>query len=115
MACGVDRRSPRSVSHPDQRLVIDTLDGGEGSDRYHGGQGADVFVFKPDGADDKIQDFEDGVDLIDVSAYGFADAAAFLSTAVEEGGDVYIELASDDTLKINNMSLANITADDFIL
>jgi Ca2+-binding RTX toxin-like protein len=92
----------------------DRLDGGDGSDRYHGGKGADVFVFSSDGADDKIHDFQDGIDLIDVTAYGFSDSAEFLSDAFEEGGDVYVTLGTGDVLKIDDMSLANITADDFI-
>ncbi|WP_319826022.1 calcium-binding protein [Thalassovita sp.] len=93
----------------------DTLDGGNGSDHYHGGQGADVFIFAPDGAVDKIHDYEDGIDLIDVSAYGFSGVADFLSTATEEGGDVYIELAAGDVLIIDDTSLVSLGTEDFLL
>ncbi|MDQ2089264.1 hypothetical protein NO357_05040 [Marimonas arenosa] len=93
----------------------DTLDGGAGSDIYNGGLGADVFVFSADGAFDKINNFEDGVDLIDVSAYGFASADDFLSTAYEVNGDTYIVLGDGDVLRLDDVALANVTAEDFIL
>lgn len=57
----------------------DTLQGGAGADWLHdgagqdvltGGAGADVFVFARDGALDRITDFEDGVDRIDLSDWG---------------------------------------------
>ncbi|WP_137702178.1 calcium-binding protein [Marimonas lutisalis] len=93
----------------------DTLDGGEGRDIYNGGLGADVLVFSADASFDVIKDFEDGIDLIDVSAYGFASAEDFLASAFERKGSTYIDLGEDDRLKIDDVALANITADDFIL
>ena len=57
----------------------DTLNGGAGDDRLHdgagsdvltGGAGADVFVFTRDGALDRITDFTDGQDLIDLGDWG---------------------------------------------
>ncbi|WP_299031809.1 DUF4214 domain-containing protein [uncultured Sulfitobacter sp.] len=45
------------------------VDGG-GSDRMWGGAGADIFVLAGDGANDTIEDFELGVDRIDMSAMG---------------------------------------------
>lgn len=43
---------------------------GAGSDRMWGGPGADIFVLSKDGANDTIEDFERGVDRIDMSAMG---------------------------------------------
>ena len=67
----------------DDRLLgsagADTLQGGAGADWLHdgagqdamaGGAGADVFVFARDGVLDRISDFEDGMDRIDVSDWG---------------------------------------------
>lgn len=44
----------------------DTLIGGTGNDRLTGGKGADVFVFTQDDGTDRITDFRDGVDLIEI-------------------------------------------------
>lgn len=67
----------------DNRLLgspgADTLNGGAGEDRLHdgagsdvmtGGAGADVFIFSRDGAVDRITDFTDGQDLIDLRDWG---------------------------------------------
>jgi hypothetical protein len=48
----------------------DTIYDGAGADRLRGGAGADVFVMSADGDKDRIRDFEDGIDLIDLSAFG---------------------------------------------
>lgn len=40
---------------------------------YFGGSGADVFVFSPGHGQDSIKDFTQGQDLIDLSAFGYAD------------------------------------------
>ena len=47
----------------------DTLNGLENVDKYFGGAGEDTFIL---GADkrDKVADFEDDVDLLDVSGWG---------------------------------------------
>ena len=47
-------------------IIID----GSGSDRMWGGAGADIFVLGADGENDSIEDFEIGVDRIDLSAMG---------------------------------------------
>lgn len=47
----------------------DRLDGGLARDWYYGGPGADTFVFRPDAIADQIDDYEHGLDIIDLSAY----------------------------------------------
>lgn len=42
----------------------DTLDGGTGNDTLSGGSHADTFVFRLDGGDDNITDFETNVDIL---------------------------------------------------
>ncbi|TNF60713.1 MAG: hypothetical protein EP307_08100, partial [Rhodobacteraceae bacterium] len=46
----------------------DILIDGAGQDTLTGGPGADLFVFQPDGLLDRIQDFQPGVDRLDLSA-----------------------------------------------
>ena len=92
----------------------DVLNGGSGDDDLWGNSGADTFVFA-DGGQDKIHDFEPGIDQIDVSAYGFADAAAVLASATEEGGDTFVDLGGGDLIKIDDITLAQLGEGDFIV
>lgn len=47
----------------------DRLGGGAGTDVLRGGAGADVFVFRAgEGADDRVEDFEVGIDRLEVHA-----------------------------------------------
>lgn len=48
----------------------DILHAGTGEDRLTGGAGADVFIFTADGSTDRIEDFELGIDRIDLSEWG---------------------------------------------
>lgn len=70
----------------------DTLSGDSGSDTLNGGGGADVFVFagvsdSPHGAGrDVVEDFEHGVDTIDLS--GFAGTLTFVSAYTGSAGQV---------------------------
>ena len=55
----------------DGRGGDDVLISTRGNDTMTGGAGADTFVFNPSGGTVTITDFEDGVDLLDISAFGF--------------------------------------------
>ena len=95
-------------------LGDDTIDGGAGSDQYYGGLGKDTFVFGPDGKFDKIHDFEDGIDTVDLSAFSFAVIDDVLANARQDGLDVFIDLGGGDVVKFDDTNLAALTADDFI-
>ena len=63
----------------------DTLDGGAGRDVLAGGAGADVFRFSAVGdstveAADRIRDFADGADRIDLSAMASDKAFTFIGS-----------------------------------
>ena len=114
----------------------DILNGGVGRDTLWGGTGADIFEYLEladsgtAGADrDVIRDFEQGVDLIDLSAIGATSysASGFTNTAGEvisftySGGtktsvqyDHDGDGIADAAINIINAGL-NMTADDFIL
>lgn len=73
---------------------------GDGADQLYGGEGADVFVFAADGLSDRIDDFEKGVDRIDISAWGASgiDALRLIGTgngAVIRYGDEEIRAFPD--------------------
>lgn len=99
----------------------DTIEGGEGNDDLYGDYGsstgtvgftagADVFVFNPNSGSDNIHDFQDGVDRLDVSGYGFTSAADM--TIGTSGSQTYIQFSATDVVYLQ--SIFTITDDDFI-
>jgi Ca2+-binding RTX toxin-like protein len=80
----------------------DILVDGTGRDTLRGGAGADIFVLLSDGEVDRVEDFQIGVDRLDLSAYpGLYAAAALAVTPVAGGariafGDEVIELRTAD-------------------
>jgi len=103
----------------------DTLDGGAGNDKLYGGadNAVDTFVFAAGYGEDRVRQFEDGYDLIDLTSYGFADAAEALSYAIQTGwGAVKFALSAatggqaGDVLFIENMTLGvNFTETDLLV
>ena len=110
----------------------DTLDGGAGQDTLTGGLGddvlwgdycnpgaadKDVFVYAPGHGGDTIKDFQDGLDRIDLSAFtgisGFSDLSAR-----QDGDNVVIDFSSwgdsGDSITLENFTLANLGAEDFV-
>lgn len=90
----------------------DVLDGGTGRDTLTGGTGADVFVFDWGGKADVITDFEDGIDLLDLSGR--------MATNIEDlrllqnGMDALIGFETGATLTLENFDIANLDVSDFI-
>ncbi len=91
----------------------DTLDGGTGNDRFAGGLGADTFVLAPGDGFDRIQDFVSGVDVIDLTAYGFADIDAVLALVREAGGDSVLILDDDARVRVDNA--VGLSEGDFLI
>lgn len=88
----------------------------------------DVFVFGPSSGHDTIVNFQSGRDKVDLSALDIqaTDPAAWLSTHAQTvGPDTLVHLdvetaqfgsaADHDTILIRNVTLANLSANDFIL
>ena len=88
----------------------DVLNGGLGNDVLDACAGADVFFFAGTGdqGDDRIVDFEDGIDLIRVTTLSFADV-----TVSSAGSDTLITFSSGTTLLLEGVAAATITAADF--
>lgn len=93
----------------------DTLDGGAGRDRLAGGEGADVFVFGPGGGRDRVTDWEDGTDRLDLRVFGFDAAREVLRLAVEVGDDLVFRFAPGLTLTLEDAARADLGAADLIL
>lgn len=108
----------------------DTLIAGTGTDYLEGGAGADVFVFAPNDGANGIgelsyngtsavmigQDFEVGVDKIDVSAFGFTDFADLGANLFAYQGAANTQFSADGTsVVILGVAVSELSADDFIL
>ncbi len=112
----------------------DEIKGGRLADVLNGGAGADVFVYgvKQDsstGASDVIQDYEVGIDTIDLSGVAsgltFIGTAAFSGTANEVRFDIagngrtYIQVDTDANgsadMRIWLTDVGALSADDFVL
>ncbi len=90
----------------------DRLDGGLGNDKLSGGSGTDVFVFKPGYGFDLVNDFEDGVDVFDLTDFAFTNMSdLYLS---ETGSAVRISFGNGDVLYVDNTSLTNFQDADFL-
>ena len=83
---------------------------GEGKDLMWGGSGRDVFEFIEDGTKDKIQDFENGRDLIDLS--GFVEA--FSDLTIEEISDGVVGIThGEEVFVVKGFNKTAVTVDMF--
>jgi subtilisin-like proprotein convertase family protein len=93
----------------------DTLDGGAGDDILFGGAGSDVFVFVTGSDNDRIADFTTTDDMIDLSAFGFADFTALLAVINDVASGAEIALGAFDSVILEGVFEASLTSSDFIL
>ena len=93
----------------------DQINGKQGDDVLFGEGGADVFIFETGTGGDVIGDFTSGEDKIDISDFGFADFAALQTRFVQNGTIGAINLAEGDLVVLHDVTMADLTADDFIL
>ncbi len=103
--------------------VADTLQGGAGDDFLHdggggdlliGGAGADVFVFDRDGITDRIGDFQDGADRLDVSDWGRIYTASALNITITASGAVVSYGAESLTITKSGAAALHLTDADFL-
>lgn len=92
----------------------DFLHDGAGSDSLTGGAGADVFVFDRDGVTDRVTDFQQGLDKIDVSNWGRIYTADALSLATVPGGVVISYWGESLTIARAGGGALSLTDDDFL-
>lgn len=92
----------------------DTVNGGSGNDSLTGGTDADTFVFEAGFGRDRIFDFTDNEDLIDVSGLG-VEAIEGLRI-IQVGNDTIINVDGDlaNIVRLFGVDIADLDADDFI-
>lgn len=97
--------------------AADKINGGNGNDKMTGDAGADRFVFGNGSGRDIITDFSVGDDILQiksgVNGSTITDGASALANAVQKGDDVVIKLGDGNTIKLKNVNLGDLTADDF--
>src|SRR5262249_38959393 len=96
----------------------DTIQGRGGNDTLTGGAGNDTFVYVDGDFDDVITDFvagagsPDRIDLTGVS--GVHSLADILAHTGQIGADTVIVFDGGNTITLQNVTLSNLHADDFI-
>ncbi len=101
----------------------DRLDGGAGDDVMTGGAGAgvldglrDEFVFSANGGFDRVKDFEDGIDVLDLTAFGFSDFSAEVQVlASDRATGLRLDFAGGEILFLEGMTLAAFDASDVVI
>ncbi|MEC9346811.1 MAG: Ig-like domain-containing protein [Pseudomonadota bacterium] len=94
----------------------DTITGNGGNDLITGGAGADRFVFDDVAGTATVTDFDAGAavgDVLDVSAFGFADFNDIMGSATDDGSDTTITLDGDNTLVLLGVVTNDLHQNDF--
>ena len=92
----------------------DLLFGGPGNDKLEGGEGNDVYLVRAGTGLDHIKGLESG-DRIDLRDFGFTSFQEVLDAAEPSDGGVLIDLGHHDRLLIQNVKLADIQPQQFII
>ena len=100
-----------SIENVEGSSFNDTIDGGLGNDWLSGGTGTDTFIFKAGWGSDTVFDFEDGLDMLDLSQSGLAFADL---TITQSGSDTIISELGDNTIQLDDTATIDITQTDFL-
>jgi Ca2+-binding RTX toxin-like protein len=80
-----------------------------------GGTGVDTFVFARGQGTDRVTDFVNGVDRLDLRAFDFANVAAVKAVASANGLGLRIDVPGEGVLFVHGLTLATLTAGDVLL
>ncbi|NBB17697.1 hypothetical protein GVN21_20240, partial [Caulobacter sp. SLTY] len=87
----------------------DIIIGGAHSDQLYGGAGADRFVFSTGDGPNNIHDFQDGIDLIDISGYG-----GVYSSITQAANGAKITFTDGGFVTLIGFKATNLSSADFI-
>jgi len=92
----------------------DVLNGGAGDDVLNGGAGGDTFVIQAGNGSDTIIDFRpEWSDVIRLEGYGYSDFSDLSGKLWQQGSNMVVEMSNTETLTIENVAVADMTADEF--
>lgn len=89
----------------------DRFDGGAGTDQLYGGTGADTFHFDKNEDNDVIKDFEIGVDVIELDNFSFSSTQDAFNFATQSGSDVVFNFGGGDSLRVEDVTIADLMGD----
>ncbi|MEP3344909.1 MAG: hypothetical protein ABJO09_21620, partial [Hyphomicrobiales bacterium] len=92
----------------------DYLNGGGGNDVLRGDGGADSFHFAINSDSDRISDFQNNVDTIQLQGFGLSNASEAMGFASQVGADVVFNFGSGDVLTVDDATLAMLGNDILI-
>jgi len=95
----------------------DIIDGGASRDWLRGGPGADRFIFGEDGSADQIDDYEHGIDIIDLSQYSLVNDMSDITLESRRwGGIIHVngEMIILKTHDLERIEIHEWTEDHFI-
>jgi len=95
----------------------DILNGGAGNDSMTGGAGADIFVFEAMATtnSDRVKDFTNGDDKLDLSSFGFGTFADVQAVSFDLGWALKLNFGGSNVLYLEGFALADFDASDVIL
>lgn len=82
-----------------------------GNDKVWGGNGADTFIFKQLDFKTRVMDFEDDIDKIDLSDFGYGSLAAVLNDMTQINADVRYDDGAGNKMFINDITIADLSDD----
>jgi hypothetical protein len=107
-----------SVENVIGTIFDDDLRGNSADNIWTGGGGNDRFQARAGMGSDAVTDFVGGAgasDLLDVRAFGYANAADALADATQVGADTVFDFGNGNTLTLFNTLKSTLHADDFII
>lgn len=93
----------------------DTLWGHAGNDVLIGGRNGDIFVFSEGDGRDRIADFQNGSDLINLSGWAEMNSYKDVLSHLRVDGDDIVISAGGDSLRLTDVDRTEINKTDFIL
>jgi Ca2+-binding RTX toxin-like protein len=93
----------------------DQITGGAGDDTLTGGTGADTFVFARGQGTDRVTDFVNNIDKLDLRAFDLVSVAAVVALASASSFGLRIDVPGEGVIFVQGLTLALLSAGDVLL